>query len=98
MAQAEGGLKITLVKSAIGYTKRQKETVRALGLRSMHQTVIRPNNPQMRGMVFAVQHLLQWEEVDTAPEPAKPKPQSKKQRERAAAVAAATTDAEGRAE
>lgn len=68
-----GGLKITLVKSAIGFTKRQKDTVRALGLRRLHQTVVRPNNPQMRGMVFAIQHLLKVETVDEAPVKAEPK-------------------------
>jgi large subunit ribosomal protein L30 len=67
MASAEGGLKITLVKSTIGYTKRQKDTARALGLRRLHQTVIRPDNPQMRGMVFAVKHLVVVEEIDAAP-------------------------------
>ena len=61
-------LKITLIKSTIGQKQRQKDTALSLGLRKMHQTVIRPNNPQMRGMVFAIQHLVQVEEVDVAPE------------------------------
>jgi len=60
-------LKITLVKSPIGQKQRQKDTVKALGLNKMHQTVVRPDNPQMRGMVFAVQHLLVVEEIDAAP-------------------------------
>jgi large subunit ribosomal protein L30 len=60
---AQGNLKITLVKSPIGQKQRQKDTVRALGLRKMHQTVIRPDNPQMRGMVFAIQHLVRVEET-----------------------------------
>jgi large subunit ribosomal protein L30 len=59
-------LKITLVKSPIGQKQNQKDTVKALGLRKMHQTVLRPDNPQMRGMVFTVQHLVQVEEVDAA--------------------------------
>jgi large subunit ribosomal protein L30 len=66
MAQAEGALKITLVKSTIGHLQRQKDTARALGLRKMHQTVIRPDNPQMRGMVFSIQHLVQVETVDAS--------------------------------
>jgi large subunit ribosomal protein L30 len=57
-------LKITLVKSTIGQKQNQKDTARALGLRKMHQTVIRPDNPQMRGMVFTIQHLVRVEEVD----------------------------------
>jgi large subunit ribosomal protein L30 len=67
MPASQPRLKITLVKSPIGYNRRQKETVRALGLRKMHQTVVRPDNPQMRGMVFAVQHLVRVEAVDDAP-------------------------------
>jgi large subunit ribosomal protein L30 len=59
-------LKITLVKSPIGQKQRQKDTVKGLGLRKMHQTVIRPDNPQMRGMVFAIQHLVVVEEIDGA--------------------------------
>jgi large subunit ribosomal protein L30 len=61
-------LKITLVKSTIGQKQNQKDTARALGLRKMHQTVIRPDNPQMRGMVFTIQHLVKVEEVDGAAE------------------------------
>jgi len=64
---SQPSLKITLVKSPIGQKQRQKDTVAALGLRKMHQTVVRPDNAQMRGMVFAVQHLLVVEEIDGAP-------------------------------
>ena len=64
-------LSITLVKSPIGRKQRQKDTVRALGLRKMNQTVVRPDNPQMRGMVFAIQHLVRVVEVDDAPAPTK---------------------------
>jgi large subunit ribosomal protein L30 len=67
MASQPSSLKITLVKSPIGQKQRQKDTVRALGLRKMRQTVIRPDNPQMRGMVFAIKHLVVVEEVDGAP-------------------------------
>ena len=63
---SQPSLKITLVKSPIGQKQNQKDTVKALGLRKMHQTVVRPNNPQMRGMVFTIQHLVQVEEVDAA--------------------------------
>ena len=68
MPSSEGGLKITLLKSPIGTLQRHKDTVRALGLRKIRQTVIRPDNPQMRGMVFSIQHLIHVEEVGASPE------------------------------
>ncbi|NLI00917.1 MAG: 50S ribosomal protein L30 [Chthonomonadales bacterium] len=58
-------LKITLTRSPIGYEESQKATVRALGLTRMHMTVERPDNPQIRGMVEAVRHLLKVEELGT---------------------------------
>ena len=59
---SQPSLKITLVKSTIGQKQNQKDTARALGLRKINQTVIRPDNPQMRGMVFTIQHLVRVEE------------------------------------
>ena len=56
-------LKVTLVKSPIGYTKRQKDTVRALGLRKLGQTVERADTPVIRGMIQRVSHLLRVEEI-----------------------------------
>jgi large subunit ribosomal protein L30 len=56
-------LRITYKKSTIGYSKDQKETVLALGLRKLNQVVIKPDNPAVRGMVFKVQHLVKVEEV-----------------------------------
>lgn len=58
----EKTLKVTLVKSPIGYTKRQKGTVRALGLRRMNQSVEHTDSPVIRGMIDKVSHLLQVEE------------------------------------
>jgi large subunit ribosomal protein L30 len=55
-------LRITLVKSPIGYNQRQKNTVRALGLRRMHQTVEHDDSLVIRGMVAKVSHLVQVEE------------------------------------
>jgi large subunit ribosomal protein L30 len=55
-------VRITLVKSAIGYTKRHKATLRALGLRRMHQTVEQVDSPTLRGMLYLVQHLVKVEE------------------------------------
>lgn len=56
-------LKITYVRSAIGHRHDQWETVQALGLRRLHQTVERPDSPQLRGMIKKVEHLLRVEEV-----------------------------------
>lgn len=56
-------LKITLVRSPIGYSKRQKRTVEALGLRRLHQSVIQPDNPAIRGMVRRISHLVTVQEV-----------------------------------
>ena len=56
-----GKLQITLVKSTIGQIENQKLTVKALGLRRMHQTVIRPDTPSVRGMVYTVRHLVRVE-------------------------------------
>jgi large subunit ribosomal protein L30 len=60
MAKKE--LKVTLVKSPIGYPKRQKGTIRALGLRRMHQTVVHQDSPVIRGMIDKVSHLVKVEE------------------------------------
>jgi large subunit ribosomal protein L30 len=55
-------VKVTLVKSPIGYNISQKRTVRALGLRKMNQTVEHKDSPVFRGMVAKVSHLVQLEE------------------------------------
>jgi len=68
MADNDSGLiRVTYVKSAIGYSRRQKETVRSLGLRRLGDSVIQPDSPAVRGMVQAVQHLVRAEPV-AAPE------------------------------
>jgi large subunit ribosomal protein L30 len=54
---------ITLVKSAIGYSKKHKDTVRALGLRKMNQTVQHEDSPSLRGMLSKVNHLVHIEEA-----------------------------------
>ena len=55
-------LRVTLVKSPIGFTKDQKATVRALGLHRLHQTVEHHDTPALRGMLTKVTHLLKVEE------------------------------------
>ena len=51
-------LKITLVKSPIGFEKSQGATARALGLTKLGKSVVRPNNDSVQGMVFKIRHLL----------------------------------------
>jgi len=63
MPDAKGRLlRITLVRSPIGYDRRQKATVRALGLRRMHQTVEQQDTLVVRGMLARVPHLVRVEE------------------------------------
>jgi large subunit ribosomal protein L30 len=57
-------LKLTQVRSVIDRPKDQKATVRALGLHRMHDTVVKDDRPEIRGMISKVSHLLLVEEVD----------------------------------
>jgi len=63
-AKVKKNLKVTLVRSANDSKPDIEATVRALGLRKLHQTVVRPNTPAVRGMVKKTIHLLEVEEVD----------------------------------
>ena len=53
-----GTIKIQYYKSTIGYSKKQKQMVRSLGITKLNQTVERPDNASMRGIVAKVPHLL----------------------------------------
>jgi large subunit ribosomal protein L30 len=55
-------MKITQVKSEIGSTKKIRATLVGLGLTKMHKSVTRKNTPEIRGMVYKVQHLVRVEE------------------------------------
>jgi large subunit ribosomal protein L30 len=55
-------LRITQVKSAIGYSKKHKATIRALGFKRLHQTVEQKDSPALRGMLSKVNHLVRIEE------------------------------------
>ncbi|MCA9963007.1 MAG: 50S ribosomal protein L30 [Anaerolineales bacterium] len=57
-------LEITYTKSVIGYKQNQKDTVRALGLRKLNQTVIQDDTPVIRGMIHKVSHLVSVKEVN----------------------------------
>lgn len=63
MRKARKGLCITWVKSSIGYSKRQKATIRALGLRRLGDSVEQEDTPVIRGMIDKVSHLVEVEEV-----------------------------------
>lgn len=56
-------LRITYVHSAIGNSERHKATIRALGLRRLHQSVVHDDTPAVRGMLSKVNHLVQIEEI-----------------------------------
>lgn len=53
-----GAIKIQYYRSMIGYAKKQKEIVKALGITKLNQTVTRPDTPASRGIVAKVPHLL----------------------------------------
>jgi large subunit ribosomal protein L30 len=56
-------LQITLVKSPIGYSKRQKATLKAMGLRKLNQMVVQDDSAVMRGMIDKVSHLVTVDEA-----------------------------------
>ena len=57
-------VKVTLVKSPIGYDKKQSRVVKALGLRKLNSSNILPDNACVRGMVKTVNHLVKLEELN----------------------------------
>jgi large subunit ribosomal protein L30 len=57
-------LKVKQIKSKIGGTKQQRDSLRSLGLRHVGDEVVRPDRPEVRGMINAVRHLVTVEEVD----------------------------------
>jgi large subunit ribosomal protein L30 len=56
-------LRVTWEKSAIGYSVKHKATIKALGLRRLHQTVELLDSPGVRGMLIKVNHLVKIEEI-----------------------------------
>lgn len=59
---AEKTLKVTYVKSVIGYSKRQVKILEALGFKKLNQTRIFPDNASIRGSLFHIRHLVKVEE------------------------------------
>ena len=56
-------IKVTLVRSPIGLEKKQRLTAEALGLRRLQRSRVHTNNPQIRGMIHKIAHLVAIEEV-----------------------------------
>lgn len=61
---ASGLLRVTYRKSAIGHRKDQRATLRSLGLRRLHQSVVVPDTPVTRGMIQKVRHMVSVEPVE----------------------------------
>ncbi|MEC7934665.1 MAG: 50S ribosomal protein L30 [Candidatus Neomarinimicrobiota bacterium] len=59
----EKNLKITQIKSRIGYKKKAKATLDAMGLRKMNQSVLMPDNSATRGMIKKIEFLIEVEEL-----------------------------------
>jgi large subunit ribosomal protein L30 len=57
-------LKVTQVRSVIGTKQNQRDTLRSLGLKRIHDVVVKEDRPEIRGMVATVTHLVQVEEVE----------------------------------
>ena len=56
-------LRITLIKSGIGYAQNQKQTLKALGLNRLNKSVVHNDNLAIRGMIDKVRHLVRVEEA-----------------------------------
>ena len=56
-------LRITLVRSPIGYTRDQRATAKSLGLRKLNASVVQVATPQVMGMINSIRHLVRVEEV-----------------------------------
>jgi len=61
-AKATGRLRVKQVKSGIGFTQRQRQTLRGLGFRRLYQVVELEDTPAVRGMITAIAHLVKVEE------------------------------------
>ena len=57
-------LQVTLVKSPVSSKPNHIKIVKALGLHKIGQTVVKQDNPAMRGMIFKVKHMVKVEEIE----------------------------------
>ena len=60
---AEKQLKVTYVRSVIGYNKNQAKILEALGLKKLNQVKVFPDNASIRGSLYHVRHLVMVEEI-----------------------------------
>ena len=56
-------LKITQLKGTVGTKQKQRDSLRSLGLKRIRHSVVRPDTPEVRGMIQVVRHLVEVEEV-----------------------------------
>jgi large subunit ribosomal protein L30 len=61
MSESKGRIKVTLVKSPIGAKQNHRASVRGLGLKRLHQTVVLEDTPAVRGMIKQVNYLVKTE-------------------------------------
>ncbi len=61
--KAQTRLRVTQVRSANGRIQKHRDTLRALGLRHHQSSVVKADNPAIRGMIFQVRHLVEVEEI-----------------------------------
>jgi len=64
VSQGSGFIRIKLVRSLIGYPEKQRIVARGLGLRKLNSEVVRPNTPEIRGMVQKIIHVLKVEPME----------------------------------
>ena len=62
-AKTTGKLKVTYVKSVIGFNKNQVKVIEALGFKKLNTSKVFPDNESIRGSIFKVKHLLKVEEI-----------------------------------
>ena len=58
-----GKIKVTQIKSGFGYPQKQRDTLKGLGLKKMHQSKILEDTPSTRGMAAKIRHLVSLEEI-----------------------------------
>jgi large subunit ribosomal protein L30 len=58
-----GELRVTLIRSLIGYPENQHVTARGLGLRKINSSVVRPDSPEIRGMINKIIHVVKVEVI-----------------------------------
>lgn len=63
MSDSKGKIKVTLIKSIIGTKQAHRASVRGLGLRRMHHSVVLEDTPSVRGMINSVRYLVKSEVV-----------------------------------